>query len=120
MWLFHPLLLLIAKSTDSELARQVEYLKAENQILRKRVTRQLRLDESEKRLLVKLGQAVGKGVSALLTAVSYRTYRRWVKLYAHLFERCRAESGLKNVPRPSTSSPMWSKLYSSHFRSKTC
>ena len=34
-WLFQPLLLLIAKSTESELARQVEYLKAENTILRK-------------------------------------------------------------------------------------
>jgi putative transposase len=95
MWLFHPLLLLIAKSTDSELARQVEYLKAENQILRKRVTKQLRLDESEKRLLVKLGQAVGKGVSALLTAVSYRTYRRWVKLYVP--GDCR--------PKPKAASP---------------
>ena len=27
-WLFHPLLLLIAKGTASELAKQVEYLKA--------------------------------------------------------------------------------------------
>ena len=29
-WLFQPLLLLVAKSTESELAKQVEYLKAEN------------------------------------------------------------------------------------------
>jgi hypothetical protein len=30
-WLFAPLLMLIANSTESELARQVEFLKAENQ-----------------------------------------------------------------------------------------
>ena len=36
-WLFKPLLLLVARSTESELAKQVEYLKAENAILRKRI-----------------------------------------------------------------------------------
>ena len=42
-WLFHPLLLLIAKSTESELAMQVEYLKAENQILRSRIRKRVML-----------------------------------------------------------------------------
>ena len=42
-WLFHPLLLLIARSTESELAKQVEYLKAENQMLRKRITKRVML-----------------------------------------------------------------------------
>jgi cell shape-determining protein MreC len=77
-WLFHPLLLLIATSTESELAKQVEYLKAENQILRKRIHKRLFLKEEEKRLLVKLGLAVGKGVSALLTVVSYTSSSRCI------------------------------------------
>jgi hypothetical protein len=38
-WLYHPLLLLIARSTDSQLAKQVEFLKAENQMLRRRLTK---------------------------------------------------------------------------------
>jgi hypothetical protein len=117
MWLFHPLLLLIAKSTDSELARQVEYLKAENQILRKRVTKQLRLDEAEKRRLVKLGQAAGIGPvdGRLLPDLPPvgEALRPPIRTLP-----CRIR--IENVPRPSTSSPMWSKLYSSHFRSKTC
>ena len=62
-WLFQPLLLLVAKSTDSELAKQVEYLKAENAILRKQLTKRLLLCTEEKRLIVKLGLAVGKGVT---------------------------------------------------------
>ena len=48
-WLFQPLLLLVAKSTESELAKQVEYLKAENQILRKRLPRCLSLSLEDKR-----------------------------------------------------------------------
>src|SRR5687768_6188038 len=43
-WLFAPLLMLIAKSTESELAKQVEFLKAENQMLRRRIPRQVRLN----------------------------------------------------------------------------
>src|SRR5687767_8514610 len=81
-WLLHPLLLLIARSTDSELAKQVEYLKAENRMLRRRIKKRVFLKEDEKRLLVKLGLAVGKSVKALLTVCSYPTYRRWVGLYA--------------------------------------
>src|SRR6185369_10738578 len=77
-WLFQPLLMLVAKSSQSDLAHQVEYLKAENQMLRKRLGKRPYLTEPEKRLLVKLGQAVGKGITALLTIVSYPTYRRWV------------------------------------------
>src|SRR5690349_18790641 len=81
-WLFKPLLLLVAKSTESELAKQVEYLKAENAILGKRIDKRLYLDPEVKRLLVKLGLAVGRGVTALLTVVSYPTFRRWIGLFA--------------------------------------
>jgi putative transposase len=60
-WLFHPLLRLIARSADSELAKQVEYLKAENEILGKRIHKRLFLREEEKRLLVKLDLQAGLG-----------------------------------------------------------
>ncbi|WP_296455562.1 hypothetical protein [Rubinisphaera sp.] len=39
--IFHPLLALIASTTDRELAKYVEYLKAENQILRARIPGQI-------------------------------------------------------------------------------
>ena len=79
VWLFQPLLNLISRSTDSELARQVEFLKAENTILRKRLGRSAVLTSEEKSLLVKLGEAIGAGIAALLTIVTYRTFQNWAK-----------------------------------------
>jgi putative transposase len=78
-WLFQPFLMLLAKSTDSQLARQVEFLHAENQMLRRRLTKRVRLTPDEKRLLVKLGQAIGgAAVRVLLSVVAYPTFRRYV------------------------------------------
>ena len=51
-WLFQPLLMLLARSTESELARHDEFLKAEHQILRGRLRGQVRLKPGEQRLLV--------------------------------------------------------------------
>ncbi|WP_197442923.1 hypothetical protein [Lignipirellula cremea] len=39
--IFHPLLALIASATDSELAKDVEFLKEENKILRSRIPGQI-------------------------------------------------------------------------------
>src|SRR5882762_1082456 len=77
-WLFHPLLLLLANSTEGNLAKQVEYLKAENAMLRKRLPKWLQTTAEERALLVKLGEAVGPGVAKLLSIVQYNCYRRWV------------------------------------------
>ena len=41
-WLFHPLMMLIARSSESDLAKQVEFLKAENQMLRRRLGKLVR------------------------------------------------------------------------------
>jgi putative transposase len=76
-WLYQPLLMLIARSCDSELARQVEFLKVQNEMLRRRVKR-VRLDAEERRLLVRLGVGLGHAARALLTVVAYSTYRRFV------------------------------------------
>jgi len=54
-WLFHPLLLLLANSSESALAKQIEYLKAENAMLRRRLPKWLGTTAEERALLVKLG-----------------------------------------------------------------
>src|SRR4051812_13421717 len=74
-WLFAPLMMLIAKSSESELAKQVEFLRAENQMLRRRLGKQVRPTSEEWAMLIRLGRAVGNtGVRALITIVTYNCW----------------------------------------------
>jgi putative transposase len=71
-WLYHPLLLLIARSTDSQMAAQLEFLKAENRMLRRQLPHKVRPTAAEWETLLALGRRVGNaGVRALITIVGY-------------------------------------------------
>jgi putative transposase len=78
MRLLNPLFALIAAATDSELARMVEYLRAENRILRDKLPRRITVTARERNRLVKLGTQLGSAVGDLLTIVTPRTFARWV------------------------------------------
>jgi len=57
---FQPLLFLLARCTRNELIRQVEWLKAENEMLRKRVDKKrIVLDSDERKRLMKIGKPIG-------------------------------------------------------------
>ena len=76
---FHPLLVLIASATNSELAKYVEYLKYETKILRSRLPRQIHTSTDERKTLLKFGKAVGKAINELITIVSPATFSRWLR-----------------------------------------
>jgi putative transposase len=77
---FQPLLFLIARSTADDLQKQVEYLRAENELLRKRVPRKrIFLTADERARLLKLGKGLGPAIRHLITIVDYSTFRRWVR-----------------------------------------
>jgi putative transposase len=77
---FSPFLFYLARCTENELRRQLELLKAENQMLRSRVPKKrIFLKRDERELLLKLGAAIGPGASKLITIVHRRTYQRWVQ-----------------------------------------
>ncbi len=57
--LFHPLLFAIARATDQQLARYVEYLKAENKILRARIPKRVICTPAERATPVKLAKPLG-------------------------------------------------------------
>ncbi len=69
---------MLASVTRSELARQLQYLKAENEVLRSKLPKRITVTPSERQRLLKLGKAVGPAIKHLITIVSHRTFLRWL------------------------------------------
>lgn len=76
---FHPLLTLIASSTDRELAKYVQFLKEENKILRKRIKGEIHTRPEERQRLLEFGKSLGRAIEALITIVSPSTFYRWIR-----------------------------------------
>ena len=77
---FSPFLFYLARCTENELRRQIEFLKAENEMLRRRVPKKrIFLKQEERERLLKLGTAIGPGARKLITIVHHRTYQRWIR-----------------------------------------
>lgn len=74
----HPLLLLLARATEKDLVLYIEYLKAENRILRNKLPKRISITPAERAKLVKLGVRLGSGIKDLITIVHPRTFARWV------------------------------------------
>ena len=75
---FHPLIIMLASMTRNELARNIQYLKAENEVLRGKLPKRITVTPSERQRLLKFGKAVGPAIKHLITIVSYRTFLRWL------------------------------------------
>jgi putative transposase len=77
--LYQSLLLLIAGSTQQELARQVRYLKVENEILRSKLPKRVPVTEKEKNRLAKFAAKLGPALKELVTICHPETLRRWIR-----------------------------------------
>lgn len=77
--IYRSLLLIIAGATQKELARQVKYLKVENQILRSKLPARVAVTPQERNRLVRFGARLGRALSELVTIVHPDTLRRWVR-----------------------------------------
>ncbi len=93
--LLQPLFALFAAATDSQLARMVEYLRAENRILRDRLPERLTVTARERARLVRLGTRMGPAIRDLITIVTPRAFARWAA----------AERGQKTTARPAARKP---------------
>lgn len=77
---FQSLLLVIAGATQKELARQVKYLKVENQILRLRLPKRILVTPKERVRLVKFAQKLtGKVLRQLTTIGAPSTILGWIR-----------------------------------------
>ena len=77
-WIFQEFLLLLGHMVHSNLVKQIDYLKVENQILRSKLGKRVSLSLSEKQRLIKYGLPLGGSIKRFISVVSYSTFRRWV------------------------------------------
>ena len=79
-WVVQPLLFFLARCTRNQLIRNIEFLKAENEILRKRLVRHhIVVSPEDRQRLIKLGEKIGPDLKRMITIVRYDTYLRWVR-----------------------------------------
>ena len=76
--LFQEFLYLLGKLVHSNLIKQIEYLKVENQILRSKLGRIVTPTPSEKRGILKYRLPLGSDIRNLISIVNYSTFRRWI------------------------------------------
>ncbi|WDI40556.1 integrase core domain-containing protein [Bremerella sp. P1] len=77
--LYHNLLLLIAGSPQKQLAAQIQYLKAENEVLRARLPKRIVTTVQERTRLAKLGAKLGNAIHEIVTIVKPATFLLWLR-----------------------------------------
>src|SRR5215207_7675849 len=95
--IFRSLLLVIAGATQRELARQIRYLKVENQILRSKLPARVTITPAERQRLVKFGAKLGKALRQLITIVAPGTFLRWIR-EANKHGRLPVKRGRRRTP----------------------
>ena len=96
--IFSELLSLLGKMMHENLTYQIEYLKVENEILRKRVGTCIRPTTLERRKLIKFGAPLGKEIKSIITIVRYETFLLWVRRY----KRKKGSERINKRGRPKT------------------
>src|SRR6476469_2147729 len=77
--IFRSLLLVIAGATQRELARQIRYLKVENEVLRGKLPARITITPKERQRLLKFGAKLGRAIRQLVTIVAPSTFLRWIR-----------------------------------------
>src|SRR5262245_34055885 len=71
--------MLIARATDRELARYLEFLKAENRILRAGLPARITVTPRECQRLLRFDRPLGPAIRDLITIVTPQTLLRWLQ-----------------------------------------
>jgi len=77
--IYRSLLLVIAGATHWELARQIRYLKVENEVLRAKLPLRITITPNERQRLLKFGVKLGKAIHQIVSIVTPGTFLRWIR-----------------------------------------
>ena len=77
--IFRSLLFVIAGATQRHLARQVGYLKVENEVLRSKLPPRITVTAKERQRLLKFGAKLDKAIHQFVTIVTPGTFLRWIR-----------------------------------------
>ncbi len=95
---FHSLLLALASATHKELARQVKYLKVENEILRSKLPKRITITPKERYRLVRFAQKLGRALRHLTTIVAPSTLLGWIRAEKKDGKKFPAKRGRRRTP----------------------
>jgi putative transposase len=96
---FQSLLLVIAGATQKELARQIKYLKVENETLRSKLPKRITITPKERHRLVRFAQKLGGTVlRQLTTIVAPDTLLKWIRAEKKQGKKTPAKRGRRRTP----------------------
>lgn len=85
---FQEFLVLIGKMVHCGLVKEIEYLRVENQIMRNKLGRYIRLTPSERQRILKFGLHLGPEIRRVINIVNYSTFRKWVNDKYNKVKKC--------------------------------
>src|SRR5580698_4601189 len=77
--IYRSLFLILVGATQKELARQIRYLKVENEILRSKLPYRVPITHQERNRLVRFGAQLGRAIDHFVSIVHPTTLRRWIR-----------------------------------------
>jgi putative transposase len=96
---FQSLLLVIAGATQRELARQVKFLKVENEILRSKLPKRIIVTPQERQRLVRFARKLGSAVlRQLATIMAPDTLLKWIRAEKQEGKKTPAKRGRRRTP----------------------
>ncbi len=76
---FQYFLTILGQMVHSDLVRQIQFLKVENEIIRSKIDKQvIRTTYQEKLRLIRFGLPLNGSIKKIISIVNYSTFRRWI------------------------------------------